>query len=382
MNFDTNLNFPSLQLNQYQRKVSDKATLNLSAARMETLHVDQLMSYASDADKKEWETLRLDYVHERGSLKLRQSIASLYPNVTEEQILVFAGAQEAIFCAMNATITSKSRCGVVTPAYEALFEIPKALGAQIVPIPLKPQSNGWFLDIDDLKRAHVEKPFTNLILNFPHNPTGTLLSLELFEEIVNLSSINDSWIVNDEVFRGLEHNPAKRLPPIASLTPRGISIGSISKPHGLGGLRIGWLACQSPELLERALFYKQSLSVCSSSIDDWLASLVIEHSSILRRNATLIALENLEFIDKHFAQPHTKFEWNAPSAGCVAFPALRKDISVTHLANSLLSKHNIMIIPGECFSQSATNRFRLGYGQKNFKEVFNTFCNFLDMDYP
>ena len=382
MNLDTNFKFPSLQLNQYQRQVSEKATSNLSAARMETLQLDHLMSYASDADKKEWEELRLDYAHERGSLKLRQSIAAQYPNITEDQILVFTGAQEAIFCAMNATVTAKSRCGVITPAYESLLEIPKALGAQIIPISLRPQSDGWFLDIDLLRGSHLKKPLTNLILNFPHNPTGALLSLELFEEIVNLSSVNDSWIINDEVFRGLEHDPTKRLPPIASLTPRGISIGSISKPHGLGGLRIGWLACQSPELLEKALFYKQSLSVCSSSIDDWLASLVIKHSSILRREAKLIALENLDFIHKFSAETHAKLEWSAPTAGCVAFPSLRKDISVTELANSLLSDHNIMIIPGECFAQSPTNCFRLGYGQKNFKEVFSIFCNFLEVNYP
>ena len=381
MYFNKNSKFPSLRLNHYQRHTNHKATSNLSAARMETLQLDELLSYASDEEKEEWKALRLEYAHERGSLKLRQTIATQYPGLNEDHILVFTGAQEAIFCAMHATITSSSRCGVVTPAYESLLEIPKALGSQITPISLKPQSYGWAVDAETLRKAFTKKSFTNLILNFPHNPTGALLSLEMFNEIIHLSSINDSWIINDEVFRGLEHDSTKRLPPVASLTPRGISIGSISKPHGLGGLRIGWLACQNTEFLERTLFYKQSLSVCSSSIDDWLATLVVKNSSLLRRRTKSIALENLNFINQCIEKTQNKLIWTAPSAGCVAFPSLREDISITDLANSFLQNHSTMLIPGECFSHSPINHFRLGYGQKNFRELFKTFCTYLEMHY-
>ena len=381
MHYRSNSRFPNLQLNEYQRHVRDKATSTLSAARIETLQLNLVMSYANEKEKKEFEGLKLDYAEERGSVRLRKSIAAQYPNLNEDQILVFTGAQEAIFCAMNATITAESRCGVVTPAYESLLEIPKTLGAEIIPISLKPQHDGWMLDTGPLRKNHLENPFSNLILNFPHNPTGALLSLEILEEVIDLSSNTGTWIINDEVFRGLEHDSKKRLPPIASLTTRGISIGSVSKPHGLGGLRIGWLACQDSEFLEQALFFKQSLSVCSSSIDDWLASLVVKNSSLLRHRAKLIALENLDFINQCIEKTNTKLNWIAPSAGCVAFPSLREDIPVTELADSLLQKHKIMLIPGECFSQSPINHFRLGYGQQNFKEVFNTFCNFLEMNY-
>jgi aspartate/methionine/tyrosine aminotransferase len=149
----------------------------------------------------------------------------------------------------------------------------------------------------------------------------------------------------------------------------------------LGGLRIGWLACQNTEFLEKTLFYKQSLSVCSSSIDDWLATLAVKNSSLLRRRTKSIALENLNFINQCIEKTQNKLIWTAPSAGCVAFPSLREDISITDLANSFLQNHSTMLIPGECFSHSPINHFRLGYGQKNFRELFKTFCTYLEMHY-
>jgi len=87
------------------------------------------------------------------------------------------------------------------------------------------------LDVDDIKSAI--KPNTKLIsLNFPHNPTGMLLPRADLDALVSLCREHGIYLLSDEVYRGVEINPADRMPQIADVYERGLSLNVMSKFTG------------------------------------------------------------------------------------------------------------------------------------------------------
>lgn len=189
----------------------------------------------------------------------------------------------------------------------------------------------------------------------------------------------DVWLFSDEVFRGLEFSVSEKLPPIASVYEKGISLGVMSKALGLGGVRVGWLACQDKTLLKRMLKIKHFLSICVGRADEILSQIALNHKDeILQKNRELL-VSNLALIDEVDSEINEKFKWYKPQAGCVAFPQLINGQSIREFARQLLDATGINIVPGDCFS-NGDNHFRLGFGQQNFAEAFGLFTRFAQKD--
>jgi aspartate/methionine/tyrosine aminotransferase len=123
----------------------------------------------------------------------------------------------------------------ITPAYQSSYEIPRSVGAQVTLVPLR-EDRGWALDTDELAAALTAR--TRLIyINFPHNPTGAVLSAAGQQRVVELADSCGAYLFSDEVYRGLEVDPADRLPGLVDefmrhradavrwIRPQGGSIG-------------------------------------------------------------------------------------------------------------------------------------------------------------
>ena len=107
-----------------------------------------------------------------GDPALRAEIAALYETLSADDVLVFSGAEEAIFALHNVLLGPGDHAVVVRPAYQSLAEVARAAGAEVTRVDLR-ESGGWRLDPADIRRAL--RPHTRLIqLNEPHNPTGAL----------------------------------------------------------------------------------------------------------------------------------------------------------------------------------------------------------------
>lgn len=102
-----------------------------------------------------------------------------------------------------------------------------------------------------------------IALNFPNNPTGVIARRETFDGIVELCRQRDIYRFSDEDYRGLERDPALRLPQAADLYDTTLSLNVIgSKAYGLAGPRIGWIASRDHALLSRMERIKHYLSIC------------------------------------------------------------------------------------------------------------------------
>jgi aspartate/methionine/tyrosine aminotransferase len=175
------------------------------------------------------------------------------------------------------------------------------------------------------------------------------------------------------------------LAPVATLTPRGVSIGSLAKPHGAGGVRIGWMVSQDAELLTRAVTIRRTLSVCSGTTDEWLARLILAHSQTLRAASLHTLRRHIEIIEESLPLLGGRLTWTKPAAGCVAFPLIALEDGFDQRC---IEETGIMLIPQRCFVGSAeedgrertktlTGGIRLGYGLADFPAVWARFVEFL-----
>ena len=229
-------------LERYFAEYEFSAELLLCSSDVEPYALHELLALADDETRALWDGLILGYTETAGHPLLRAEIAALYPGLEADDVLVFAGAQEAVFGFAQATLGADDHAVVVTPAYQSLYEVARAAGAQVSTVELD-HSSGWALDLDEVRREL--RPDTRaIVVNFPHNPTGAHIDGATLDALVELADEAGAHLFSDEVYRWLEHAPATLLPGAAELSPRALSLGVMSKTFALPGVRIGWLACR------------------------------------------------------------------------------------------------------------------------------------------
>ena len=182
----------------------------------------------------------------------------------DTEVLVTAGATEAIAAALLALLEPGDEVIALEPYYDSYAACIAMAGARRVPVTLRPDGDRFGLDLDELRAAVTDR--TRLILlNTPHNPTGTVLPREQLAAIAELCVERDLLAVTDEVyehlvFDGGVHVPLATLP---GMRERTVSISSAGKTFSVTGWKVGWV-CASPELTRAVRTAKQFLTYVSS----------------------------------------------------------------------------------------------------------------------
>lgn len=348
------------RLERYFAQHEFSAPYLLCSSDCESMTLEKLLAYAPGAEKN-LASLWLGYTESLGDPELRKAIASLYENATPDQILVHAGAEEAIFNFMQVAISPGDHVIVHAPYYQSLGEVARAIGAKITEWQGNPKQ-AWALDLGFLKDALTERTQA-VVVNFPHNPTGFLPTAAFMRELSSLSEKHGFLIFSDEVYRGLELEPAHRLPAMTDMNPRAVSLGVMSKAYGLAGLRIGWVATRNAGLFKKLAAFKNYTTICNSAPSEFLATLALQHgNAIIERNLQIIRA-NLHQLDVFFASHSDLFDWYRPKAGSIAFPMLLQG-SVDAFCADLLNKAGVLLLPGTLYG-AGYNAFRIGYGRKN-----------------
>jgi aspartate/methionine/tyrosine aminotransferase len=365
------MNFPEYKLVKFQTENSRRTSYFMGASGPEAVSLQELLSMASDEDRQRWQNFSLGFASSQGDQQLRELIAGDYPGLSAKNIITFAGAQEAIYATYHALLNAGDITQVITPVFEPLSIVADLVGARVRKVSMKIADNGWQLDMDAWSDSL--HPDTRLaVINFPHNPTGAMISQLQLQMMVDQCRDFGCWLFSDEVFRGLEYRDADRLPPLASIYEKGISLGVMSKAYGLGGVRIGWVACQDMSLLHRLHEIKQYLSICNSRADEVLASIALKNKNILLSRNRGIIRNNLQLIEEAGGQFADSIQWYRTMAGCVAYPRVKDAATSNTFVEEVLAKTGILLVPGKCFQQGNAH-FRLGFGGNSFAEQFSRF---------
>lgn len=368
------MNIQPFKLERYFARYEFSVKYLLSSSDCESLRMDELLEMALPSTRALWQGLKLGYTESQGHPLLREEVAKRYEHIPAENVLV-AAPEEAIFVAMQTLLQPGDHMIAVSPTYQSLYEIARALGCAISPWKLNSTPDGWALNLDELERCLT--PQTRLlVLNFPNNPTGYLPTRQEFDDILALARAHNLIIFSDEMYRLLELDPGLRLPSVADAYEKGVALSGLSKSFALPGLRIGWLATRQNEWIERFLAFKDYTTICNSAPSEILGVMALQNGDwIVRRNLDLIR-ENTAIARAFFQKHADKFACHFSGAGSIAFPEWRGAGTVEQFCEGLLNEQAVMIVPGHLFDVSG-NHFRIGLGRKNFSEALEHVDAFL-----
>ncbi|MEV6205566.1 aminotransferase class I/II-fold pyridoxal phosphate-dependent enzyme [Kitasatospora sp. NPDC051914] len=369
---------PDFRLETYFSRWEFTARHHLTASDVQTMTLGELLALAEDQDRAAFENLPLGYTRTYGDPALREAIAGMYERADAGDVICFAGAEEALYLAMNVLLGAGDHAVVVTPNYQAAETVPLAL-CEVTGVALDPDRD-WALDLDAIRAAI--RPNTRVVsVNFPNNPTGKVIGAADFTELVRLCDERGIHLFSDEVYRGLERDPARTLPQAADLSERALSLNVTSKSLGLPGLRIGWITCRDRALLSRLERAKHYTTICNSAPSEVLARIAIKaRTAILGRNRGIIAA-NLPLFDAFFAEHPDLFEWQAPDGGCVAYPRYLGPEGVEEFCTRLVEEAGVLLLPASIYRSELTptpaDRFRIGVGRRDPEPALRAFGDWL-----
>lgn len=178
----------------------------------------------------------------------------------DTEVLVTVGATEAIASAVIGLIEPGSEVILIEPFYDSYSPVVAMASAHRVAVPLVPHGRGFALDADALRRA-VTPRTRALIVNSPHNPTGTVLSTAELAAIAEVAVAADLLVITDEVYEHLVFDGRQHVPLAGfdGMAERTITISSAAKMFNCTGWKIGW-ACGPSDLIAGMRAAKQYLS--------------------------------------------------------------------------------------------------------------------------
>lgn len=292
----------------------------------------------------------------RGSLSLRKAIAELYPNITHENVLVTTGTSEGLFLFFNLALNKGDIVRYLAPAFQAIYEIPKSLGALLEPIQI--ESN--FIPL----QALFQKNANLIVINQPHNPTGAIIAeddeLLLKEKIFNWKGT----ILFDEHYRFLDYNKTLGFTG-AGLSKNTFATGSITKSFGVTGLRIGWLIGE-PSFLDKARSFKDYLTHTVNPISEFFALKLIQQRDDFLDPIKEMISANRKVLNETIPKIQSIAKFNPPLGGLVSFPKLKEGIKSRDYVDNLYKNTGVFVLPGADFEAEGYIRVGLGENPERF----------------
>ncbi|MFT5197154.1 MAG: aspartate/methionine/tyrosine aminotransferase [Candidatus Promineifilaceae bacterium] len=359
----------NFELEKYFAKWEFSCRYHMTASDLESWSIKELLAMEGQGAQQAFEEMWLGYTEVRGGPEVLAAIAQTYETMSAENILCFCGANEGIYATMRGLLSKGDHVIAVVPNYQSSETIPLEI-CQVTGVVLH-EDNDWRLDLDEVKAAI--RPNTKMfIMNFPNNPTGAVMPKEDLDSLIQLCREHDLYLFSDEVFRLMELDEADRMPQIADIYEKGISLNVMSKAYGLPGLRVGWIASQDLDVLQRVEDYKHYLSMCNSAPSEHLTVVALRHrEQILHRNRELVR-SNLAELDMFLAEHSDLFSWTRPKGSCIGFVKYLGDEGVESFCKTLVEDHGILVLPASLYNSDLvrfeTQNFRIGFGRNLFQD--------------
>ena len=360
------------KLERYFAKHEFTAKYLLSSSDCDGYELNYLLEKASNEELDLWENLKLGYTESKGNPSLREAILQHYRTSSIENVVV-ATPGELNFISINVLLDSTDHAITISPCYQSLSEVVKSINCELSY--WKPNKNDWTFDTEELENL-IRDNTKLIILNFPHNPTGSYLTKNQLNEIVALARLHNIYIFSDEMYHKLVIGDTEELPPICDVYEKGISLWGTSKTFGLAGLRTGWLVSDDQNFLNKVVAFKDYLSICNSAPSEILSIMALN-------NIHLFLEPNLRKINKNVTIFHDFIKrqeiitgFYPPKAGSTSFVQLNINCSSLEFSNQLVKETGIMTVPTEMFEYEG-KYIRVGFGRANLPEILEVLESYL-----
>lgn len=356
-------------------------TGNLAGSAAEPVSITDIIALSSDPETTRanlrFDALPLGLGAYAGSARLRETVTSLYDTskvgVKADDVVIANATTGANLLVLHSLLQKGDHVITLYPCYGQLVQYPAAMGAEVSLWRLR-EEKGWELDVEDLKALIRPGKTKMLILNNPHNPTGTVLSSALQREIVDVCREHGIVILSDEIFRPLFHDPllADETTSFLEQVTAGeydkvIVTGSLSKPYGLSGTRVGWVVTTNPELRRIVISMRQWMLQSVSVVDEVIATEVLsERCRVPLLKKTLDrARGNLALLREVVEGSQGRLECKIPVGGGTAFikivDASGKSVDDVPFCHALLEAEGVLLAPGSLTFGGGEGREFVGY---------------------
>ncbi len=261
--------FPESVFSRYSRRAVETNSINLAQGFPDfpgpKLLLEKISSSLQQSSNQ--------YAPGRGLPELRQALERysqeiLGISLEGRETLVTCGATEGVFCSILGTVNPGERVLTFEPYYESYLHSTAAAGARLQGISLSPpdspgeQPGCWSVNWQDFDEK-TREPFSAIVVNTPHNPTGLLLNHEHWERVLAAARRHGAVVISDEVYENLVFDGAQHvsLLDVSSPRDRALKVSSISKSFGFTGFKVGWVQGRD-ELLEGPSLVHEATVFC------------------------------------------------------------------------------------------------------------------------
>lgn len=276
--------------------------------------------------------------------------------VPQDHAMPAIGTSGTVFLALAALDRMLPRGATVAvehPAYGVFESSARMLGRGVVRVVRRAQDR-YAVDLSAVEDAFRSGARVYCLTDL-HNPTGIALADAAVEGLRGLALRHDAWIVLDEVYRDFRDGPAATAYRAGS---RVLTMSSLTKCYGLGGLRAGWLFAP-PQLLEQAELVEEILYGVPPATTTRLAAQALEHADALLARGRAAAAAGRPVIDAWMAST-PRVSWVPPDAGVSGLVRIDGLTDSMAFAGRLREELDLQVVPGAFFG--AEGHVRLSFG--------------------
>lgn len=301
------------------------------------------------------DVLNTEVVYSRtaGWPSLRQAIAEMQA-VSEEQVIVLTGGQEALFIVFFQAAEPGANVIVPFPCFPPHRAVPESLGLEVRSYHLRPE-NSYRLDLDEVKSLADAKTKI-LLVNSPHNPTGATLSDAEMEMLHDFAAERGIQFVSDEVYHPIYHG---RETASAARLPKATVIGDFSKAFSLSGLRLGWVVESESARRKQYLNTREYITISNTPVTEFFAEVAVRSRDRVLVRTHEEARANLQHLDRLIAAHADAIAWIRPLGGMTGFPRLVSGGDARVFCQAALND-GLLLAPGDCWD--VPDHFRIGFG--------------------
>jgi len=353
-------------LDQYEHDID----FNLAASTGPAWTVNEILALADEETRHRFLNHNLVYSRPAGADGLRAAIAEMQ-GVPVEAVQIVTGASEALVALMWLAAEPGANVIIPLPGFTTFSALPESLGLETRFYRIR-HENGFRIDVDEIKRLTDSK--TKLILiNSPHNPTGTTISDSDMEALHDFTAERGIQLVSDEVYHPIYHGKQTKS---AARLPHATVIADLSKAFSIAGVRTGWMIEHDAVRLQQYWNARAYFSICNNTTGEILSEIAIRNRDVVLGKTQEAATRNLKLIEQFMSQHRDTLGWIPPQGGMTAFPWLVSGENARPFCQAA-TEHGILLAPGDCFD--VPSHFRLGFAAvgDNFLRALDRFGAFV-----
>ncbi len=329
------------------------------------------------------ERKKIIYTANAGLIQLRAAIArylerSIHTKYDpEHEIVITVGGSEAIDIAIRGVVNPGDEVLVVEPSFVCYAPIVEMACGVPVPIPTKPE-NCFKLTADELREKITDKTKL-LVLPFPNNPTGAIMTREDLESIAEVLRGTDIMVLSDEIYAELTYGRKHcSIAEIDGMQERTILVNGFSKAYAMTGWRLGYVCAPEPVTKELVKIH-QYIIMSSPTVSQYAAIEALEHcEDDVKRMTKEYNLRRRYLVEAFNRIGMTCFN---PEGAFYVFPSIRcTGMSSEEFCERLLDEEHVAVVPGNAFGESGEGFVRVSYAYslRHLMEAVERISHFLE----